>query len=92
MTDLNLKNSSMKTRSTQRSKKAQVPCNQAKIYKNNREKVDLKIVFSHFSRLQYNSNNRKLDVSAHYLLLELHSTRLKCDVGPFQTSNFACAE
>ena len=39
MTDLNLKNSLMKTRSTQRSKKAQVPFNQVKIYKNNREKV-----------------------------------------------------
>ena len=65
MTDLNLKNSLLKTQSTQRSKKAQAPFNQVKIYKNNREKVDLKAVFSHFSRLQYNSNNSKLDVSAH---------------------------
>ena len=51
MTDLNSKNSTMKSQSTQRSKKAHVPFNQAKIYKNNREKVDLKVEFSHFSRL-----------------------------------------
>ena len=65
MTDLNLKNSSMKTRSTQGSMKAQVPFNQVKIYKNNPEKVDLKVLLSHLSCVQYNSNNSKLDVSAH---------------------------